>query len=138
MTGIRKAEGGIRAANYKNCFTPGEDKADTFRPIFYFTDADKEYYCEHFGVKHSACYEVYGLKRTGCVGCPYNQRVLEELKTVEIYEPKLYKACMNVFGKAYEYTQKFHEFRAKKKAEVQPESEIEQMSLFDLNYDFLG
>ena len=71
ITGIRKAEGGIRSANYKTCFSENKSKGcDTYRPIFWYTDSDKKAYEESFGVTHSRCYTDYGLKRTGCVGCP--------------------------------------------------------------------
>ena len=42
MTGIRKAEGGIRSAAFKTCFSECKSKGcDTFRPIFWYTDKDK-------------------------------------------------------------------------------------------------
>ncbi len=55
-------------------------------------------------------YVEYGLKRTGCVGCPFNPRINEELEIIEKYEPKLYTAAVNIFGKSYEYTRKYREF----------------------------
>lgn len=110
VIGIRKIERGIRAVAYKNCFTQNTDKYDDFRPIFWYSDEDKAYYDEHFGVCHSDCYSVYGLKRTGCVGCPYGKNFDEELAVVQKYEPKLYKACMSIFGESYEYTRKYKEF----------------------------
>lgn len=56
---------------------------------------------------YSDCYEVWGMKRTGCVGCPFDSRIGDELKTIKKYEPQLYKACMNVFGASYELMDKF-------------------------------
>lgn len=116
-TGIRKAEGGIRETAYKNCFTD-TNALHTFRPIFWFRDSDKEEYCKHYGVTHSRCYTEYGFKRTGCVGCPYNKNILNELEIIKKYEPKLYKAAIGVFGKSYDYTRRYLEFREKKKAEA--------------------
>lgn len=110
VIGIRKIERGIRAVAYKNCFTQNTDKYDDFRPIFWYSDEDKAYYDDHFNVCHSDCYSIYGLKRTGCVGCPYGKNFDEELAVVQKYEPKLYKACINLFGKSYEYTRKYKEF----------------------------
>lgn len=109
--GIRKSEGGIRSTSYKSCFSEYTDKYDEFRPIFWYIDSDKEYYEQHFSVKHSKCYTGYGLKRTGCVGCPYGKDFEKELEIVQKYEPKLYKACMNIFGESYEYTRKYREFQ---------------------------
>ena len=51
------------------------------------------------------------MKRTGCVGCPYNPNIIDELNVIQKYEPKLYTAAINVFGKSYEYTKKYREFR---------------------------
>lgn len=109
VIGVRQAEGGVRAAT-KTCFSEGEH-SDTFRPIFWFTDEDKRYYDETFGIVHSDCYTKYGLKRTGCVGCPYGKNIEEELAATKENEPRLYKACWNVFGEAYEYTRAFNSFR---------------------------
>ncbi len=90
ITGIRKAEGGIRSANFKTCFSPSKSKGcDTYRPVFWYTDHDKKVYEEHFGVTHSRCYTEYGLKRTGCVGCPFSPRISEELAVIREHEPKL-------------------------------------------------
>lgn len=115
--GVRKAEGGLRASIYKNCFSDDGD-IHAFRPIFYFRDCDKEEYCNHYGITHSRCYTEYGMKRTGCVGCPYGKNILNELEVIKQYEPKLYKAAIGVFGKSYEYTRKYLEFREKKKQEA--------------------
>ncbi len=112
ITGIRKAEGGIRSANYKSCFSESKSKGcNTYRPIFWYTDSDKRDYEKFYGVEHSRCYTEYGLKRTGCVGCPFDQKINEELDVIMQNEPKLYQAAINIFGKSYEYTRKYHEFQ---------------------------
>lgn len=114
--GIRKSEGGIRSSTYKTCFSEKPYcGADVFRPIFWLRDPDKEAYCEFYGVTHSQCYTEYGLIRTGCIGCPFGKRFEEELNVLEQYEPKLYKAAIGVFGKSYEYTRKYLEFREEMK-----------------------
>lgn len=113
MVGIRKAEGGARATAYKTCFDNAKEGEtwDNYRPIFWYSDKDKEYYEHLFHVKHSACYCKYGLKRTGCAGCPFGKDFENELKVIEEHEPKLYKAVNNIFGEIYEYTRRFLEFR---------------------------
>ena len=111
ITGIRKAEGGIRSANYKTCFSESKSKGcHTYRPIFWYTDADKRCYDENFDIQHSRCYTEYKMKRTGCVGCPFNPRIDEELEVIKEHEPNLYKAAVHIFGKSYEYTKKYHNF----------------------------
>ena len=72
IIGVRKAEGGIRSASYKTCFSESKSKGcNSYRPVFWYTDSDKKAYEEFYGIQHSRCYTEYGLKRTGCVGCPY-------------------------------------------------------------------
>lgn len=111
FTGMRKSENGIRSSRLKNCFTPGEDH-DAYRPIFWFTDEDKQIYKILFDVEYSDCYEVYGLKRTGCAGCPFGSNFEEELKVIEEYEPRLFKAVTKIFGDSYDYTRRYREFKA--------------------------
>ena len=112
ILGIRKAEGGIRAASYKNCFTnnEGNREANQYRPLFWYKDEDEKEYDDIFGVTHSDCYEVYGLRRTGCAGCPYNKKVIEELNAIEPYEPQMVKAANHIFKDSYEYTRQYREF----------------------------
>ena len=110
ISGIRKLEGGLRATAYKGCFDEKLDECDNYRPIFWYSDKDKYDYELHYGIKHSECYIGYGLKRTGCAGCPFGRNFEGELEAIKKYEPKLYKAVNNIFDKSYEYTRKYREF----------------------------
>lgn len=112
VVGVRKSEGGVRATRYKSCFDKKDSTYDQYRPLFFFTDADKQEYKECFDVKYSDCYEVWGMKRTGCVGCPFGRKLNEELEIVQTYEPKLYKAVCNIFKDTYSYTEQYYKFRA--------------------------
>ena len=109
--GIRQAEGGVRATKYKNCYTAELEGADQYRPLFWFTDADKKAYDGHYNIRHSDCYEVWGMKRTGCAGCPFNLKWKEELMLAEKHEPKFHKAMMKVFSQSYTYRLEFEKFR---------------------------
>lgn len=109
VNGVRKAEGGIRDVAYKTCFDSDGDW-DRYRPLFWYADEDKQRYEEHYGVTHSKCYTEYGLKRTGCAGCPFGKRFEAELEVIQKYEPKLYKAVMNIFGDSYAYTRAYKKF----------------------------
>jgi hypothetical protein len=69
------------------------------------------------------------MKRTGCAGCPFNSKFLKDIEMLERYEPKLAKAVKNIFGKSYEYTLQYREFKQFMKAK---RKECEgQMTLFD-------
>lgn len=111
IMGIRKAEGGVRATAYKTCYSVNETGVDYHRPIFFYSDETKRVYEQHFGINHSRCYTEYGLKRTGCVGCPMNMTVSKEVEIVSEHEPKLYGAINKIFADTYEYTRKYREFQ---------------------------
>lgn len=122
-TGLRKGEGGNRAIAFKTCFSvTGDDRANTFRPCFWLTDADKKDYEEHYGVIHSDCYVVWGMKRTGCPGCPYGKEFEQELELMQKYEPKFYRAAVKIFGASYEYTRGYLEFRERMKTQKEEDA----------------
>ena len=104
IIGVRRAEGGARSLSTNTCYT---EESGIFRPLFWFTDEDKILYDRMFGIKHSDCYTVWGLKRTGCVGCPFNRTVLDELQVAKKYEPGMFEASSAVFGPSYAYTAKY-------------------------------
>jgi 3'-phosphoadenosine 5'-phosphosulfate sulfotransferase (PAPS reductase)/FAD synthetase len=130
VIGVRKSEGGIRSASYKNCYSIKDDGVDDYRPIFWYKENTKERYEKKFNITHSDCYKKYGFKRTGCCCCPYGRNLEEELKITSIYEPMLYRAVCNIFKDSYEYTRKYIEFVAKMK---QQDEQIKgQMSINDI------
>lgn len=117
ITGERRAEGGMRSVPRKDCTTMCFTETDVYgqyrlRPLYYVTDADKDWYKEHYGIKYSDAYEVYGLTRTGCCGCPISYRAVEDLELIRKYEPNVVKAAWNIFGKSYEYRMKYNDYKA--------------------------
>lgn len=126
FSGVRKAEGGKRATTYASCFSSGGvGQADRFRPIFYFSDRDKEEYKRFCGVTYSDCYEIWGLTRTGCVCCPFGSNFEQELEIVKQYEPKLYAAANKIFGPSYEYTRQYRRFKEPFKREKRRHGQID-------------
>lgn len=115
ISGIRRAEGGIRATAYKNCFDENYSKCDNYRPLFWYTNNDKIEYENHYNIIHSKCYTEYGLDRTGCAGCTFGKYFENELNIIEKYEPNLYKAVNNIFKDSYEYMRNYKEFASKMK-----------------------
>lgn len=115
--GIRKSEGGVRAAAYTSCFSEHDGGIDRFRPVFYLRDEDKRCYCSHYNISHSRCYTEYGLSRTGCAGCPFGKGFEKELEIASEFEPNLAKAANSIFGKSYEYMRAYLRFREKMKLE---------------------
>lgn len=116
ITGERRAEGGMRSVPRKDCtamcFTETADNKFRLRPLYYVTDADKKWYKEYYNIRYSDAYEVYGLKRTGCCGCPISSRAVNDLEKIRPYEPNVVKAAWNIFGKSYEYRAKYNEYKA--------------------------
>ena len=110
IQGLRRAENGARAAVYKTCFDSVIGGPDLYRPIFWFRKGDKDAYDRVFGIVHSDCYTLYGLTRTGCACCPFGRDFEAELTAAKEYEPKLYAAAVNVFGKSYEYTRAYRAY----------------------------
>lgn len=121
ITGERRAEGGMRSVPRKDntalCF--GETASGQFRlrPLYYVTDADKAWYKDYYGIKYSDAYEVYGLTRTGCCGCPISHKAVEDLEKIRPYEPNVVKAAWNIFGKSYEYRAKYNEYKRRRMEE---------------------
>ena len=110
--GVRKSEGGIRSTSYKSCFTPRDNENEAqYRPLFWFDNKSKETYKQSHNVTYSDCYEVWGLKRTGCSVCPFGQDFEYEMECVRNYEPKFYNAVWKIFGNSYEYTRKYRQFQ---------------------------
>lgn len=115
--GERRSEGGIRALRHHSCFDYNEnDIVQSYRPLFFWTDQDKQEYKDWYHIKYSDCYEIYGMSRTGCAGCPFGSKFEDELSIISQYEPKLKQAVQNIFGESYEYTRAYKKFKEDKKA----------------------
>lgn len=133
ITGERRDEGGMRSVPRKDntsmCFTETSSGQYRLRPLFYVSDADKEWYKDYYGIRYSDAYEVYGLKRTGCCGCPISYRAVDDLAMIGKYEPGLANACWKVFGKSYDYRAKYNEYKAWR---TEREHQVSgQMNLFE-------
>jgi len=113
ILGLRQSESGRRIASRSSCFKPrgGERNFDEFCPLWFWTDTDKKTYKQWRGLRNSDCYEIWGMKRTGCIGCPCNSRAEQELKIISKFEPKKAKAAYAVFGESYEYRRKYSLFK---------------------------
>lgn len=115
ITGERRAEGGMRSVPRKDntslCFSESASGQFRLRPLYYVTDADKAWYREYRGIRYSDAYEVYGLTRTGCCGCPISHKAVEDLEKIRPYEPNVVKAAWNIFGKSYEYRSKYNRYK---------------------------
>lgn len=140
ITGERRAEGGMRSVprseqwNETNtmCFSETSDGKYRFKPLYYVSDEDKAWYKKHYGILYSDAYEVYGLARTGCCGCPISYKAVDDLEKIKLYEPNVVKAAWNLFGKSYEYRQKYNEYKAGRMKAEKAKKSSDQMTLDDL------
>lgn len=132
ITGERRDEGGMRSVPRKDntalCFTETSSGQYRFRPLYYVSDDDKAWYKQKYKLRYSDAYEVYGLTRTGCCGCPISYKAIDDLEKIRPYEPNVVKAAWNLFGKSYEYRQQYNEYKRKRMA---VEKNPGQCSMFD-------
>lgn len=107
IVGIRQAEGGVRAQIYKGCLLYDKTHNNVkYFPLFWFSDEDVEEIIKLKQIKISDAYIKYGLKRTGCVGCPFSRDCNGELEILKQYEPNKYTACINLFKESYDLKNK--------------------------------
>ncbi len=139
ITGERRAEGGMRSVPRKDntslCFTETGSGQYRLRPLYYVTDEDKAWYKDYYGIRYSDAYEVYGLTRTGCCGCPISYKAVEDLEKIRPYEPNVVKAAYNIFGKSYSYRQQYNDYKKKRMEEDRRDKlhqDSEQLCLWEL------
>ena len=115
------------------CFTETGDGKFRLRPLFYVSDGDKAWYKEEYGIRYSDAYEVYGLSRTGCCGCPISYRAVDDLELIGKYEPNVAKAAWNIFGKSYLYRQKYVAYKAERdRREKEAKKEVQGQCSFEM------
>lgn len=127
ITGERRDEGGMRSVPRKDntslCFTETSSGQYRLRPLYYVSDSDKAWYKEYYNLRYSDAYEVYGLTRTGCCGCPISYKAVDDLEKIKPYEPNVVKAAWNIFGKSYEYRAKYNDYKEHRKEELKSKRE---------------
>lgn len=117
ITGERRDEGGMRSvpkketANGSMCFSETRDGQFRLKPLFWVSDKDKAWYKERYGLRYSDAYEVYGLTRTGCCGCPISYKAVDDLEMIRPYEPNVVKAAWHIFGDSYRYRRKYQKYK---------------------------
>lgn len=131
ITGERRDEGGMRSVprqdNTALCFTETANGQYRLRPLFYVSDKDKAWYKETYGIRYSDAYEVYGLTRTGCCGCPISHKAVADLEKIRPYEPNVVKAAWNIFGKSYEYRMKYNEYKEQRDREQRAQKDADMI-----------
>lgn len=121
ITGERRDEGGMRSVprgdNTALCFGQTNNGQWRLRPLYYVSDSDKAWYKDYYNLRYSDAYEVYGLTRTGCCGCPISYKAVDDLELIRPYEPNVVKAAWAIFGDSYRYRQQYNAYKAGRRAE---------------------
>ena len=121
ITGERRDEGGMRSVprqdNTALCFGQQGNGQYRLRPLYYVSDEDKFWYKKAYRIRYSDAYEVYGLTRTGCCGCPISYKAVSDLEKIEPYEPNVVKAAWNIFGDSYRYRQQYNAYKQQRDEE---------------------
>ncbi len=101
ITGLRLAEGGVRALNTAERIKKGGELCTTHRkgvivkmPIIDWSDQDISDFIESYNIPLSKAYTEYGYERTGCFLCPFSLQLAENLRKLSIYEPNRYRASL--------------------------------------------
>ena len=103
MTGMRKAEGGLRASSSGCVVKDNDGNVYRFNPLFPVSDAEKEGMIKALGVRlPSLYYPPFNFKRTGCKGCPYAIDLQRELDLLEEFFPAERKQCEAIWGPVYD------------------------------------
>ena len=106
ISGVRQAEGGIRKAKYKGCFTNTSNGTKMYMPLFWMSDNDVTDLVAENQIKLSDCYTKYGLERTGCYGCPFGKEFMFEREVLKKHEPHKSKVIEVMLKDSYLFQEK--------------------------------
>lgn len=111
LYGIRQDEGGARSINIearkskdknaKICTAIDSKGMIKKAPIIDWSNEDINEFVNQYNVPLSKAYTVYGLERTGCMGCPFAMSIAKNLEVLHEYEPNRYKASMHWLKDVY-------------------------------------
>lgn len=111
LYGIRMDEGGARSLNVegrlhrdqnaKICTSVDSKGIIKKAPIIDWSNEDVNDFVERYNVPLSKAYKVYGLDRTGCMGCPFGLQIAKNLEILHTFEPNRYKASMHWLKDVY-------------------------------------
>lgn len=106
LTGIRAGEGGIREyqADKHGCvFRDKNGEIYRFNPLSPCSDEFCEWYIKTRNIELCELYsEPYNMKRTGCVGCPYNVNLRKDLDLMKEILPGEFKQACTIWKPVYE------------------------------------
>lgn len=100
ILGLMREEGG-RRANTK-CFVQSHGQG-SFSPLAKVTKDWEEWFIKEHDIRLCELYyPPYNFERTGCVGCPYNIHIQQELETLERLLPSARRQAEYLWQPVYE------------------------------------
>lgn len=113
LTGMRRAEGGLRGK--LDCLIFQKSGLHRFHPLAPCNNAFIDNFIKRYDIQLSKLYyPPFNFSRTGCVGCPYNIKLQEELDILEEVLPTEFKRAYFLWGKVYNFYKKIN-YRLKEK-----------------------
>lgn len=107
LTGMRRAEEGLRGKI--NCLVFQKGGLHRFHPLAPCSDAFVDEFIKRFEIRLCCLYyPPYSFKRTGCVGCPFNIKLQEELNILEALLPNEYRKANFIWQKVYDFYRKIN------------------------------
>lgn len=108
LTGERSGEGGLRSYVAQQRSSSGGRLCLRFRegtpimsPIIDWGDDEVDEYIKLYNIPLSKAYTLLGMKRTGCIGCPFAQDLESNLELLFIHDKPRYKAIMYYLKDVY-------------------------------------
>ena len=103
ITGERVEEGGLRSIHGGCLVIDKNQKLKKFKPLNPVKDEWIDWFVNEYNIKLcDLYYEPYNFKRTGCMGCPYNIKIKDSLKTMKQLLPDEYRKATTLWKPVYD------------------------------------
>jgi 3'-phosphoadenosine 5'-phosphosulfate sulfotransferase (PAPS reductase)/FAD synthetase len=104
ILGMREEEKGIRALSYSGCVMADKNgKVLKFMPLFPMKDEWIDWFVDFQKIEICEIYlPPYNFKRTGCLGCPYNLKITQDLTKLYELLPKEYEKAIRLWKPVYD------------------------------------
>ncbi len=97
ILGVRASESKMRSRQYNTCFT----KDKKFTPIHDLTDEILDEIYKRYEIEIPKVYSCEGIKRTGCMGCPYESWKHDTEKELKLLNNKQKDFICEYFKESY-------------------------------------
>ena len=103
LTGERVSEGGLRSSHGDCLVVDKQGKLKKFKPLNKVTDEWIEWFIKKYDIELCELYnEQFNFKRTGCLGCPYNLKISNDLNVLYDKLPNEYNKAIRLWKPVYD------------------------------------